>query len=136
MATSGDNTLSKKKQPTSKRLGELIRASLEDDKAEDVVIIDLKRKSDIADRMLIASGRSSRQVVAMAQHVIEKLKAHGFTSVTVEGIQQGDWVLIDAGDAIIHLFRPEVRTFYNLEKMWGMSLPDSNPSADAAGPRY
>ncbi len=132
----GSNTLSKKKRPTSKRLGELIQASLEDDKAEDLVVIDLKGKSDIADCMLIASGRSSRQVVAMAQHVVEKLKAHGFTSVPVEGIQHGDWVLIDAGDAIIHLFRPEVRMFYNLEKMWGMPLPDSSPSADAAGPGH
>ena len=86
--------------------------------------------------MMIASGRSSRQVVAMAQHVIEKLKAHGFVSVPVEGIQHGDWVLIDAGDAIVHLFRPEVRAFYNLEKMWGMPLPDSNRSADAVGPQH
>ncbi|MCE2509584.1 MAG: ribosome silencing factor [Alphaproteobacteria bacterium] len=111
-----------------------MQASLEDDKAEDIVVIDLKGKSDIADSMLIATGRSSRQVVAMAQHVIERLKAYGLVSVPTEGIQHGDWVLIDAGDAIVHLFRPEVRAFYNLEKMWDMPLPDSDRPADAISP--
>lgn len=135
MATKGDNALKKKTPPTPKRLGELIRASLEDDKAEDIVVIDLKGKSDIADSMLIASGRSSRQVVAMAQHLVERLKAHGLSEVPAEGVRFGDWVLIDAGDVIVHLFRPEVRAFYNLEKMWDMPLPDGDRSADAVQPR-
>lgn len=88
------------------------------DKAEDVVVIDLTGKSSYADSMIIASGRSPRHVGAMADHVVEKLKARGLR-VTVEGLQTCDWVLIDAGDVVIHLFRPEVRAFYNLEKMWG-----------------
>jgi ribosome-associated protein len=103
---------------------ELVTASLEDDKAEDLVIIDLAGKSSIADYMIIASGRSQRQVGAMAEHLREKLKAEGFGSVSVEGARRCDWVLIDAGDIIVHLFRPEVRAFYSLEKMWGFDLSE------------
>jgi ribosome-associated protein len=110
----------------------LVTASLEDDKAEDLVTIDLAGKSTIADYMVIASGRSQRQVGAMAEHLREKLKAAGLTSVPVEGAQRCDWVLIDAGDVIVHVFRPEVRTFYNLEKMWGLDLPEpERPAASA-----
>lgn len=110
----------------------MIQASLEDDKALDVVVIDLEGKSEIADRMLVASGQSSRQVAAMAQHIVEKLKAKGFETVPVEGLPQGDWVLLDAGDTIVHLFRPEVRAFYNLEKMWAVPLaPDATGSGVA-----
>jgi ribosome-associated protein len=87
------------------------------DKAEDITIIDLAGKSSFADTMVIASGRSARHVTAMAENLKEKLKAQGLR-VTAEGQQQGDWVLLDAGDIIVHLFRPEVRAFYNLEKMW------------------
>lgn len=94
--------------------------SLDDDKAIDVVSIDLAGKSSISDDMVIASGTSSRQVVAMAEHLVEKLKANGVKGITVEGMNAGDWVLIDAGDIIVHLFRPEVREFYALEKMWGV----------------
>lgn len=116
----------------SQRLVELVKASLEDDKADDLVIIDLAGKSSIADYMVIASGRSQRQVGAMAEHLREKLKAAGAGSVPVEGAQRCDWVLIDTGDVIVHLFRPEVRAFYNLEKMWGLELPEpKRPAANA-----
>ncbi len=110
--------------PTSQRLLALATQSLEDDKAEDVVVIDLAAKSTMADHMVIASGRSSRQVLAMAEHLREKLKAAGLGSVSAEGMTRGDWVLIDGGDVIVHLFRPEVRAFYNLEKMWAGPLSE------------
>ncbi|MGF1639403.1 MAG: ribosome silencing factor [Rhodospirillales bacterium] len=93
-------------------------ASLDDDKAEDVVVIDLAGKTAIADHMVVASGTSQRQVGAMADHLREKIKHSGIASVAVEGAAQCDWVLIDAGDVIVHLFRPEVRAFYQLERMW------------------
>jgi ribosome-associated protein len=102
----------------------MIERSLDDDKAEDIVVIDLHGKSSMADYMVIASGRSQRQVGAMAEHLSVKLKERGVRSVGIEGAQHGDWVLIDGGDVIVHLFRPEVRRFYNLEKMWGMALPE------------
>ncbi|MDJ1015471.1 MAG: ribosome silencing factor [Paracoccaceae bacterium] len=103
---------------TSEELLENILTSLEDDKAEDVVKIDLRGKSEMADYMVIASGRSTRQVAAISEHLVEKLKQeHGRLS-KVEGKDAGDWVLIDAGDVIVHVFRPEVREFYQLEKMW------------------
>ncbi len=108
----------------SKKLLGLVERSLEDDKAENVVAIDLTRKSSIADFMVIASGRSARQLGAMADHLMTKLKASGVKSVGVEGASAGDWLLIDGGDVVIHLFRPEIRTLYNLEKMWGLELPE------------
>lgn len=92
--------------------------SLDDDKAEDVVVIDLTGRSSIADSLIIATGRSSRQVAAMAEHLVEKLKPLAPGPVQVEGQARGDWVLLDAGDVVVHLFRPEVREFYALEKMW------------------
>jgi len=101
-----------------------VERSLEDDKAVDVVTIDLNGKSTIADYMVIASGRSHRQVSAMSDHLISALKDLGLGRVGVEGQAQSDWVLVDAGDVIVHLFRPEIRSFYNLEKMWGMDMPD------------
>jgi ribosome-associated protein len=91
---------------------------------EDVVVIDLRGKSSFADYMVIASGRSARQVGSMADHLTVKLKAAGVDGVAVEGAQVGDWVLIDGGDVVVHLFRPEIRRFYNLEKMWGITLPE------------
>jgi ribosome-associated protein len=103
---------------------EIAKTSLDDDKGEKIVVIELIGKSSIADYMIVATGRSSRQVGAMAEHVAEKLKAAGAHSVAIEGLPQGDWVLIDARDIIIHLFRPEVRAFYNLEKMWGLDMPE------------
>ncbi|WP_235913039.1 ribosome silencing factor [Oceanomicrobium pacificus] len=96
----------------------LILTSLEDDKAEDVVAIDLRGKSEMADTMIIASGRSSRQVGAIAEHLVDTLKAEAGILCRMEGKDQGDWVLIDCGDAVVHVFRPEVREFYQLEKMW------------------
>jgi len=106
----------------SRRLLSVIQSSLEDDKADDIVVIELADKSSIADFMVIASGRSVRQVGAMADHLRETLKAEGCDGVSAEGMERCDWVLVDAGDVIVHLFRPEVRAFYNLEKMWGVNL--------------
>jgi len=94
-------------------------------KAEDSVIIDLSGKSSIADYMVVTSGRSQRHVSAVAEHVVKDLEEACARRVRVEGMRQGDWVLIDAGDVIVHVFRPDVRAFYNLEKMWGETLPDS-----------
>ncbi|MCR2834421.1 ribosome silencing factor [Parerythrobacter lacustris] len=96
----------------------LVLEQLEDDQAQDVVTIPLEGKSSIADHMIIASGRSTRQVASIAQKLAEKVKHAGFGPVRLEGLPAGDWVLIDAGDVVIHLFRPEVRSFYNLERMW------------------
>ena len=97
-----------------------ILSSLEDDKAEEVVFIDLRGRTEMADFMVVASGRSSRQVAAIADKLIERLKHELDIFCKVEGKDQGDWVLIDAGDAIVHLFRPEVRDFYQIEKLWQM----------------
>ena len=97
---------------------ETILSSLDDDKAEDVITIPLKGKSEMADYMVICSGRSSRQVVSIADHLAERLKQACGVVSKIEGKDQGDWVLIDAGDVIVHVFRPEVREFYQLEKMW------------------
>ncbi len=95
-----------------------VRQSLDDNKAEDVIVIDLKDKSAFADYMVIASGRSTRQVVAIAENLADKLKQSGRGYTPVEGKQTGDWVLVDAGDVVVHVFRPEARSFYALEKMW------------------
>jgi ribosome-associated protein len=92
-------------------------------KAEEVVEIDLTGKTSIADTMIVASGRSHRHVGAMAERVLEVLKERGLGPARVEGLPACDWVLIDAGDVIVHVFRPEVRSFYNLEKMWGADRP-------------
>lgn len=92
--------------------------SLSDDKAEDVVTIDLRGRTEIADHMVVATGRSSRQVASIAEKLTDRLKHEMAVSCKVEGKVPGDWVLIDAGDVIVHLFRPEVRDFYQLEKMW------------------
>nr|WP_246207198.1 ribosome silencing factor [Methylocystis heyeri] len=104
-------------------LAEKLLASLDEAKAEDVATIDLRDKTSLADVMIIASGRSSVHVGAIADRVIKACKAAGVSAPRVEGLTQGDWVLVDAGDAIIHIFRPEVRLFYNLEKMWGGDRP-------------
>lgn len=108
-------------------LKSIIERVLDDHKAEDVVVISLKGKSSIADYMMIASGRSTRQVIALAENLVQTLKANGLVGIRPEGIRQGDWVLIDAGDIIVHLFRPEVREFYNLEKMWEPDFADAAP---------
>ncbi len=95
-------------------------AKLDDDKAQDIVLIDLKGKSPMADTMIVASGRSHRHVGAIADHLLRTLKDHGLGRAKVEGLPHCDWVLIDAGDVIVHLFRPEVRMFYNIEKIWAV----------------
>jgi len=102
----------------AERLHALVLQSLDDDQAQDTISIALEGKSSIADHMVIASGRSTRQVAAMAQKLAERIKQAGFGSPRVEGLPAADWVLIDAGDVVVHLFRPEVRSFYNLERMW------------------
>ena len=107
-----------------------ILASLEDDKAEDVVVIPLAGKSEMADHMVIASGRSSRQVSAISEKLADRLKADHGVIVRMEGKDLGDWVLIDAGDVIVHVFRPEVRDFYQLEKMWA---PETAPRPRPGG---
>ncbi len=96
----------------------LVLTSLDDDQAQEVISIPLEGKSSIADHMVIASGRSTRQVAAMAQKLAERIKHAGMGPVRLEGLPAADWVLVDAGDVVIHLFRPEVRSFYNLERMW------------------
>ncbi len=103
-----------------------ILTSLEDDKAEDVVVIDLKGKSEMADHMVICSGRSTRQVISIAEKLVDRLKQDLRILSKVEGKDAGDWVLIDTGDVVVHVFRPEVREFYQLEKMW------MTPTAQAA----
>jgi len=100
-----------------------VETSLDDDKAVGIVVIDLAGKTSLTDYMVIASGTSQRQVGAMADHLRDKIKASGIKGVSLEGKATCDWVLIDAGDVIVHLFRPEVREFYNIEKMWGVPLP-------------
>lgn len=122
---SEDETSSSSEPHSPNTLLEVIITSLEDDKAEEILSIDLKGKTSIADSMIIASGRSTRQVAAIADHLATNLKQSGFGIPKIEGMEKSDWVLIDAGDAIIHIFRPEVRSFYNLEKMWSMDIrPD------------
>ena len=111
-------------------LHHLVLRSLDDDKAVDVVSIPLAGKSNIADYMVIASGRSTRQVAAMAEKLSERIKRELGRGVRVEGLTASDWVLIDADDVIVHLFRPEVRSFYNLERMW--AFEDSAPAAAAS----
>ena len=112
---------------TPAKLHALVLQSLDDDQAQDVVSIALEGKSSIADYMVIASGRSTRQVAAMAQKLAERIKREGFGPARIEGLPAADWVLIDAGDVVVHLFRPEVRSFYNLERMWAFG--DAPPVA-------
>jgi len=110
--------------PELDRMQTLICASLEDDKAEDIVAIDLAGRASFADRMVVATGLADRQIAAMATHLTEKLAEAGFRKVLIEGASGTDWVLIDAGDIIVHLFKPEARTLYALEKMWGADLDE------------
>jgi ribosome-associated protein len=109
-------------------LHDLVLRSLDDDQAVDVVSIPLVGKSNIADHMVIASGRSTRQVASMAQKLSERIKKDLGRNVRVEGLPVADWVLIDADDVIIHLFRPEVRSFYNLERMWAFEESSAAPA--------
>jgi len=117
-------------------LERLLLERLDNEKAQDIVFIDLKDKSSVADGMIVASGRSHRHVGAMADHLLRALKDAGHGRARVEGLPHCDWVLIDAGDVIVHLFRPEVRSFYNLERMWAFgdeaaaTASPSNPPVD------
>ena len=104
---------------SSQALKEFIEDFLNSKKAQDVVSINLSGKSSLADYMIIASGTSQRQVGSMAQLLREELKKEGLKTIRVEGLPQCDWVLVDAGDVIVHIFRPEIRDFYHLEKIWG-----------------
>ena len=119
MATTGDTA-------TSEMLLATVLSSLNDDKAEEIVQIDLRGKTEIGDYMVICSGRSTRQVSAISDKLAQRIKDEYGRSVRVEGKETGDWVLIDTGDVIVHVFRPEVREFYQLEKMW---LPQGGPAA-------
>ena len=101
----------------------VILDSMEDSKAEEILPINVMGRSSMADGMVIASGRANRHVAAIADHLVGKLKAHGQKDIRVEGLDTSDWVLVDAGDIIVHIFRPEVRSFYNLEKLWSEHAP-------------
>ena len=100
-----------------------IRNSLDDDKAEDIVTIDMGGRSSLADAIVVATGRSSRHVASIAEHLARRLKEAGYGTRPVNGAQQGDWVLVDAGDVIVHVFRAEVRDYYDLEGMWSVDEP-------------
>lgn len=108
----------------------VVLSQLDEDQAQDIVAIPLAGKSSMADYMIIASGRSTRQVASMAQKLAERVKKEGFGSPQIEGLPAADWVLIDAGDIVVHLFRPEVRSFYNLERMWAFG--DAPPASGTA----
>jgi len=110
----------------SAALHQLVLAQLDDDQAQEIVTIPLEGKSAMADHMVIANGRSTRQVASMAQKLAEEIKKAGFGHVRIEGLPAADWVLIDAGDVVVHLFRPEVRSFYNLERMWSFEGGEAN----------
>ncbi|MGI8705950.1 MAG: ribosome silencing factor [Sphingomicrobium sp.] len=115
---SNETASSGRPPPDVEQLHKLVLQSLDDDQAVEIVSIPLEGKSNIADHMVIASGRSTRQVASMATKLAEKIKHTFGKSVRIEGLPAADWVLIDADDVIVHLFRPEVRNFYNLERMW------------------
>ncbi|MFZ4762693.1 MAG: ribosome silencing factor [Alphaproteobacteria bacterium] len=106
----------------------IITTSLDDDKAEDVIAIDMLGRSSVADYIVVASGRSTRQVYSMATNIVEKLQKAGLKLSEPEGIAHGDWVVVDAFDVIVHLFRPEVRSFYHLERLWGVDTPGYPPA--------
>ena len=128
MADPADAPAAVSTQPVDvEALHSLVMQSLDDDQAVEVVTIPLAGKSSIADHMVIASGRSSRQVASMANKLADKIKQQFGRIVRIEGLPVADWVLIDADDVIVHLFRPEVRSFYNLERMW--AFEDSAPAA-------
>lgn len=122
--------------PTAEALLAVVTSSLDDDKALDVTVIDLEGKASITDYLVIASGTSQRQIGAMAEHLLQKVKSQGVTSVAVEGATQCDWVLIDVGDVVVHLFRPEVRSFYALERLWGGPPYRQAGAANVPGEAY
>lgn len=111
-------------QSDASALSAFVQSVLDENSAQDVLEIDIQGKSSVADYMIVASGRSNRHVGALADYVLRALKGAGFKDIGTEGQEGQDWVLIDAGDVILHIFRPEVRVFYNLEKIWSVPLPD------------
>ncbi len=128
VAVSAKTAKGQQRTKSSENLLQLVQNVLDKEKGEDIVTINLADKSSIADYMVIASGRSTRQVAAIAEKIVEAIKAGGFGAPKVEGKENADWVLIDASDVIVHIFRPEVRDFYQLEKFWA-----GDPSAAAMG---
>ncbi len=118
----------------AKALADMIMDVLDENSAQDVIEIDISGKSSVADFMIVASGRSNRHVSALADYVIQELKETDNRDMGVEGLDASDWVLIDAGDVILHIFRPEVRAFYNLEKIWSVPLPESIRALAPADP--
>lgn len=115
----------KKQTSPSDQWRKVITQSLDENKAEDISALDLKEKCSFTDFMVVASGRSARHVAALAEHVVDDLRKAGGHVMSVEGKETGDWVLIDAGDVVVHIFRPEIRQFYNIEKMWAIPLTNS-----------
>ncbi len=140
LEASEETTITTRSDPVPRRTGQnagelrrIIEDTLDEAKAEDVVCISLAGKTEIADYMIVATALSKRQVGAVAERVRERLKVAGAPAPSVEGLLSCDWVLIDAGDVIVHVFRPEVREFYNLEKMWAVELPSEAEHTDPDG---
>jgi len=117
------------------QLKDFIQKSLDDDKAQDIQVIDLSGKSALADYIIVASGTSSRHITSMAEKLNERLSARGTKDIRMEGIGQANWVVLDAGDVIVHLFRPEVREFYDIEKMWSVAVPVSEVTKNGGSKR-
>lgn len=132
MPDSSSNRVGEDSADPSSALHQLVLSSLDDDQAIETVSIPLAGKSTIADYMVIASGRSTRQVASMATKLAERIKQETGRSPRIEGLPTADWVLLDAGDVIVHLFRPEVRSFYNLERMWAFGEAPAPPAAASA----
>lgn len=121
---------------SSRQVLEIIEKTLDDGKAEDIVTIDLRGKTDLADFMVVASGRSQRHVSTLAGHIQKALHDAHYEHAHAEGEQQGDWVLVDTIDVIVHIFRPEVREHYHLEKMWGAVMPERIPQGSSPASVY
>ncbi|WP_233345345.1 ribosome silencing factor [Litorimonas taeanensis] len=124
MTTPSPSKSSAKSQKAAKALSDFLQHVLDENSAQDVIEIDIRGKSSVADYMLVASGRSNRHVSALSDYVLRALKEEGYKDIGVEGQEGCDWVLVDVGDVILHIFRPEVRVFYNIEKIWSVPLPD------------
>lgn len=124
VSTPSPSKSSAKSQKAAKALSDFLQHVLDENSAQDVIEIDIRGKSSVADYMLVASGRSNRHVSALSDYVLRALKEEGYKDIGVEGQEGCDWVLVDVGDVILHIFRPEVRVFYNIEKIWSVPLPD------------
>lgn len=124
-ATPAPSKSSAASQKAAKDLSDFIQHILDENSAQDVIEIDIRGKSSVADFMLVASGRSNRHVGALSDYVLRALKEKGHKDIGTEGQEGCDWVLIDVGDVILHIFRPEVRVFYNIEKIWSVPLPEA-----------